>query len=132
MSNQNEAEIHRLTGAVDNAMVTITCCLGHAPKGSDIMFILADEVRRLREQMQWQDMKTAPKFAVADPISGFSETPYILLIDDEGEMAVGHWHCFKDTQDEYDWGDSLGRGIPIFEPIKWMPLPAAPGKGDAQ
>jgi hypothetical protein len=97
---------------------------------------LESENERLRELTRWQDMKTAPKFAVADPVTGFAESPYILLINGEGDMAVGCWHNFKDREDEYeDWSDSLGRRLPILEPIKWRPLPpapAAPGKGDVQ
>jgi hypothetical protein len=93
--------------------------------------ILAAEVRRLRELTQWQDMKTAPK----SPPSPEGKTPMILLTDYEGNMAVGYCICFRSRfgYSEEDWFDCRGKHLPIFEPVKWMPLPpppAAPGKED--
>jgi hypothetical protein len=86
--------------------------------------ILAAEVRRLRKNSQWRPIETAPKFAVTNPSTGFADTPLILLMDDEGGIAVGCWHHFKHEPDEPEnWSDPSGNYLPIFDPVKWRPLP---------
>lgn len=42
--------LHKLTGPVEDAMLTLHTHLCQKPMGSDLLRILADEVRRLRDE----------------------------------------------------------------------------------
>ena len=135
LSDYQKGKICRFTGPVEIAMLSLTEHLGHVPKGSDIMFILAAEVKRLRQvelqrdtlapnckklldKHEWRPIETAPRDGTLVLVRG--EKP--------DEVEVAEW--FQWNHSSKNTGDWTRRGCDAFDfdPTHWMPLPLAPGK----
>ena len=76
----------------------------------------ADELRRLREQVQWQPIETAPKDAT--PILAW-RAPWVfpqVMCWLNGQCIQPGWHCYTKS----------AQGREPYSPTHWVPLPSPP------
>lgn len=69
----------------------------------------------------WQPIKTTePPIQTFVVGQGWSEKPYVLVVDAKGRMAVAYFH-------RYSTGElGMTSAKPIGEPTHWMQLPEPP------